>query len=114
MFLMLTHFMYTDLSNCIRGFGQGHGLAQVVTLILLEAITAVSECPINTTVSSFRMDVPPDLFYWHPYYSKGYNLVNYLLQVMKVISHILLILFVPSFEFDVSTLLHNLASIDNF
>ncbi|KIM72237.1 hypothetical protein PILCRDRAFT_502013 [Piloderma croceum F 1598] len=37
------------------------------------------------------------LFYWHPYYNtKGYNLVNYVLQTIRVISHVLLILFVPS------------------
>jgi len=69
--------------SAIVGFGQGHGFVQVVALIAIEAITAVS------------------LFYWHPYYSKGYNLVNYLLQMMKVISHALLILFVPSFNFNV-------------
>jgi len=69
--------------SAVIGFGQGHGFAQVIALIAIEAITALS------------------LFYWHPYYSKGYNLVNYLQQMMKVISHALLIFFVPSFNFNV-------------
>lgn len=107
---MLTPYVYWSLTF-IRGFGQGHGFAQIVVLIALEAITAVSECPIKSTASHFRIKVPLGLFYWHPYYSKGYNLVNYLLQTSKVISHTLLILFIPSFNFNVSgAQVYNLAS----
>ena len=110
-----SHSLFADTNlNFIRGFGQGHGFLQVVALTVLEAITAVSECLTNATPLYIRMNVPPDLFYWHPYYSKGYNLVNYLLQTMKVISNVLLILFVPSLNFNVSsTEAHNLASIHN-
>jgi hypothetical protein len=39
--------VYADQSNFIRAFGQGHGLAQVVALIALEVITAVSKCTTN-------------------------------------------------------------------
>jgi hypothetical protein len=38
-----SHFPSTDQLNLIRGFGQGHGFAQVVALIALETIIAVSE-----------------------------------------------------------------------
>lgn len=78
-------------------------MAQVIALIAIEAITAVSKCSTNAAVSYFITSVPPGLFYWQPYYSKGYNRVNYLLQTMKVVSHVLLILFVPSFNFNVSS-----------
>ena len=85
-----------------------------MALAILEAITAVSECLTNAIASDIRTHLPPDLFYWHPYYNKGYNLVNYLLQATKVISHVLLILFIPSLNFDVSsTQAHNLISIHN-
>lgn len=95
----------------IRGLGQGHGFAQVVALIALEAITAISGCSPNAAASYF-IAYFPGLFYWHPYYSKGYNRVNYLLQTIKVISHALLILFVPSLNFNVSSSqLHYLAYI---
>ena len=51
------------------------------------------------------------LVYWHLYYSKGYN---YLLQTIKIISHVLLILFIPSLNRSVSsTQAHNLVSIHN-
>lgn len=92
-----------DQSNFIRGFGQGHGFAQVIALIAIEVVTAVSECgSTNGPVSYNIMKFPPGLYFWHPYYSKGYNIVNYLLQTTKVISHVLLLLFVPSINFNVS------------
>ena len=75
-----------DQSNFIRGFGQGHGFAQVIALIAIEVVTAVSECgSTNGPVSYNIMKFPPGLYFWHPYYSKGYNIVNYLLQTTKVI-----------------------------
>jgi hypothetical protein len=42
------------------------------------------------------------LIKWHPYYSPGYNRVNYMIDFTKAISHILMITFVESFHINVS------------
>jgi hypothetical protein len=55
----------------------------------------------------FQKEVPVNisvlvLIKWHPYYSLGYNRVNYMLDFTKAFSHILMITFVESFHINVS------------
>jgi len=64
--------------SAITGFGQGHGLVQVCLLVVLDIVVCIA------------------LMKWHPYYSLGYNRVNYMLDFTKAFSHILMIPFVES------------------
>jgi len=64
----------------ITGFGQSNGLAQVVAMTVLQLVVCTT------------------LFKFQPYYSRGYNRVSYLLEGTKLISHVLLFLFVDTFH----------------
>jgi hypothetical protein len=48
----------------------------------------------------------PVLFRYQPYYSRGYNRVNYLLQGTKLVSNVLLLVFVDTLHVEVSDIFH--------
>jgi hypothetical protein len=80
--------------SAITGFGQGHGMAQVFALIALDIIVCVGKSLFLRL--KYPLKSVLGLVKWKPYYSRGYNRVNYMLDFTKAFSHILMILFVES------------------
>lgn len=102
------------IRSAVVGFGQRNGLAQALTIIFLELTTCVGECLIlQGGVFSISCAYPRSqaLFKYRPYYSPGYNRVNYMLEGTRAFSHILLLTFVDKFNINVGTD-HALSSLD--
>jgi hypothetical protein len=65
----------------------------VVSLIILEFIVCISK-HLSIKYWYIHWDLVSGLFYYQPYYSRGYNRVNYLLAGTKLVTNVLLLVFV--------------------
>src|ERR1700722_695231 len=87
-------FAVVVMRSAVVAFGQHNGLAQVVTILVLELITCVGE-PRSMFLRCFFLayNALEALFTFHPYHSPGYNRVSYMLAGTKAFSNILLLFF---------------------
>jgi hypothetical protein len=95
------------IRSAVVGFGQGSGITQVIAMIAVEGVTAVGETSEPTLHFLLSLIMCPKVFVvFTPYYSAGYNRVNYSIQACKVASFALLLPLTGKFHLSVSTSPH--------
>ena len=92
--------------SAITAFGQGHGLAQLCCMIVVDLVVVISEWGISSLIcdSDILMWLRTALLVSRPYYSSGFNRVVRMLEYTKTLSHILMIPFVDSLHIPVSVM----------
>jgi hypothetical protein len=87
------------IRSAITAFGQSNGIAQVIAFIILEFIVCVSES--ISPMACHPYYFLPGIFRYQPYYSRGYNRVNYLIQGNRLASSVVLLVFVDTLHINV-------------
>lgn len=80
------------IRRAIVGFVQKSGLAQNILLIIFESAMCIGEC-LDSLIFFCANEEHKVLFKYKPYYSEGYNRLNYALAGVNVFSHLLILPF---------------------